>query len=160
MSRFKKSVILATRIIEIIIAIISSIFSFWFYAKTYNLPCEHPISVWFLVWGIVVILVISIGRSKPLWGKHTKSKRLVPIWIFIVLLALFTIGWFIAGNVWIFSTKRGGQCDDFVREASFWYLIAAYIFNETLILIRWWARGCKCDCNDDAEMLQDPQEVV
>lgn len=61
---------------------------------------------------------------------------------FCLLLDLVAIGWFIAGNYWVFSFSPGPNyefCDRLLYDYSFWVIIVSYIAFGCVVLF---ACGC------------------
>ncbi|KAK7097227.1 transmembrane protein 272-like [Littorina saxatilis] len=110
-------------------------------------PEERYIPIYLLVAGVFGVLrnLITIGRrccTRKEEGEEEQKAKPNPI---ESIIDCFMIGWFIAGNVWIYRTKGDFSedpnapnfCDPTLYWFAFWITTATYIVMAT---------GCCCCC--------------
>lgn len=101
-------------------------------------PVEHYIPIWLIVSGCVVAFLQIVYIIKASIDIHLFKDKSSPVSklysLFNTLLILFSLGWFIAGNVWVFShyppnvdePSNAEFCEAGVYYFSFALIIVAY----------------------------------
>jgi len=102
------------------------------YKDTDTYPCNKPIAMWLFATGVTGLAVVGLMLIQVMcFLTGTEAGAFFGLCIAIIqgLSGLWSLVWFILGNVWVFGTNAT-DCpadDGTLFKIGFWYLIAVYI---------------------------------
>lgn len=105
-------------------------------------PIEPSVPVFLIVQGTVGLIIFVLHLVATIYILYItafKYQFIVTVAFLAAALILFLFGWFLAGNVWVFSivervqstdqTKADSFCNDTVYRAAFALIIAVYVMS-------------------------------
>jgi hypothetical protein len=123
------------------------------YSVTRDTACDTDLSMWILVYGIRLVVLLPFAATYiglSISGRLSHKEPVVLLGMMLaVLSALFAVGWFILGNVWVFLNKD--DCDDWLYKSCLWSIVGEWAFYALII--------CFCCLTCLARMEKDDEAI-
>ena len=134
----RKKTVVSSNICSLVYNIAVAIASFVIYANEDDGSCDRPLKTWILVNGVACTVGFLLTIMSTAATVNWKVGLMKVSTAFLSIYLLFTLVWFILGNVWLWGSDT---CEDEYE--------VGYTFIEVILIIQYVALGlavCFCCC--------------